>query len=138
MAPYSDPDKQREYKRHYYRRKYQRSSNFRIVEAMRKKPWYNENREAVAGRSRKAGSQAMKPLAAVFDDPDSYLSQFGTLRTWMRWCARGKVPAEKRAGQWFTSVGAINWYLWSCGNEAFKKLYAAPRKPKWWTAKSSS
>jgi hypothetical protein len=137
MSPYSDPDKQRQYKRNHYRRKYQRSSNFRIVEAMRKKPWYSENKEAVGTKQRRRGrSQAMKPLAEVFNAPDSYLSDFATLQTWVRWCARGKVPAEKRAGKWYTSAGAIDWFRWSCSNAAHKKKYAAPRKPSWWTAKS--
>lgn len=78
----------------------------------------------------------MKPLAEVFNAPDSYLPQFATLRTWMRWCVRGIVPGQKREGKWYTSVGAIDWYIWSCGNKAYKELYKAPRKPSWWTTKS--
>jgi hypothetical protein len=137
MSPYSDPDKQRQYKRNHYRRKYQRSSNFRIVEAMRKKPWYTENKEAmVTKRQMPQGSQAMKPLAEVFNAPNSMLPQFCTLRTWMRMCARGQVPAQKRTGRWYTSAGAIDWYIWSCGDELYKERNKAPRKPVWWTAKS--
>lgn len=138
MAPYSDPHKQREFKREHFRRKYQRSSNFRTDEASRKKPWYSENREAVVARKPRQASQAMKPLAEVFNAPDSYLPQFATLRTWMRWCARGIVPAQKREGKWYTSVGAINWYIWSCGNKPYKERFKAPRKPAWWTTTKPS
>ena len=133
MSPYSDPDKQRQYKREHFRKKYQCNQDFRLLEAMRKKPWYNENKEVVVAKKPTAGSQVMKPLAEVFNAPDSYLSDFAKLPTWVRWCARGIVPAEKRAGKWYTSRGAIDWFIWSCGNHAFKKLYPAPQKPSWWT-----
>jgi hypothetical protein len=91
----------------------------------------------MAKKKSKQGSQAMKPLTEVFNASDSYLPQFATLRTWMRWCVRGIVPGQKRQGKWYTSVGAINWYIWSCGNELYKEHNKAPRKPAWWTAAKS-
>lgn len=81
-------------------------------------------------------SQVMRPLAEVVSAPDCYLAQFATLQTWIRYCARGILPAQKRQGKWYTSIGAANWYIWSCGSEGYKDAYKAPRKPVWWTTKS--
>jgi hypothetical protein len=133
MTPYADPEQQRQWQRDHYRRRYQDDSKFREFEAERKKPWYQKHKERISGEKGNRGRR-LKLVVELFEGGYG-LEQFATLRTWLRWCSQRKIPALKRQGQWYTSIEAINWYIWKCGNEAFRKLYRAPRKP--WFAREA-
>lgn len=129
MTPYSDPNDKREWQKQNFRKNYGHKltnqpgdPEFRELEAERKKPWYQKK-------------QKCKRVVELFEQPGSFLPQFGTLRTWLRRCsqdkvpAMGKVPAMKHQGKWYTSIAAVTWSIWQCGDEAFKENYRAPCKP---------
>jgi hypothetical protein len=52
-VPYSDPSEQAEFSRKFYLRKYQSDPEFREAEALRKKKWYDQNRNKILARYRK-------------------------------------------------------------------------------------
>lgn len=116
MTPYADPNDKREWQKQNFRVRYHNDPQFPKLEAERKKPWYQKK-------------QKLKRVVELFEQPGSFLPQFGTLRTWVRRCSQDRVPAMKRQGKWYTSIAAVTWSIWQCGNELFKESYRAPCKP---------